>query len=278
MPIGEKFFKQGGVAMTTNLDRNSGLSSVRNSIRIMKSFSISQPSRRVTDIAKELGLAKSTVSRLVSTLASEGFLEKDPETLEYRLGLGVLALSGVLTHHLEIHKEAAPVLTNVVATTKETAHIAILDGFETVYIDKEEGVHQAKMKTYLGKRNPTHAVSSGKVLLAFSSEEFIDAYIENGLSGFASCTITDPDKLKNVLKRIRVDDYALSYAEFSDDIASIAAPIRDYTGKVVAAITVVGNGKGIMSGRMNQIIRVVKEAANEASERLGYDERYYRKK
>ncbi|MFJ5717564.1 IclR family transcriptional regulator [Neobacillus sp. NPDC093127] len=264
--------------MTTNIDRNSGLASVRNSIHIMKSFSISQPSRRVTDLAKELGLAKSTVSRLVSTLASEGFLEKDPETQEYRLGLGVLALSGVLTHHLEIHKEAAPVLANVVATTKETAHIAILDGFDTVYIDKEEGVHQAKMKTYLGKRNPTHAVSSGKVLLAFSSEEFIDAYIENGLSSYASRTITDPYQLKNVLKRIREDDYALSYAEFSDDIASIAAPIRDYTGKVVAAITVVGHGKGMMSGRMNQIIRVVKEAAKEASERLGYDDRYFRRK
>lgn len=261
--------------MTTNVEGTNGLTSVRNSIRIMKSFSINQPSRRVTELAKELGLAKSTVSRLVTTLASEGFLEKDPETNEYRLGLGVLALSGILTHHLEIHKEAAPVLANVVATTKETAHIAILDGFDTVYIDKEAGVHQAKMKTYLGKRNPTHAVSSGKILLAFSSEEFIDEYIKNGLSSYASRTITDRDQLKNVLKRIREDGYALSYAELSDDIASIAAPIRDFTGRVVAAITVVGKGKEIMSGRMNQIIRVVKEAAKESSERLGYDERYF---
>lgn len=264
--------------MTTNMDKISGLASVRNSVRLMKSFSVNQPSRRVTDLAKELGLAKSTVSRLVSTLASEGFLEKDPETNEYRLGLGVLALSGILTHNLEIHKEAAPVLADVVATTKEAAHLAILNGFDTVYIDKEEGVHPAKMKTYLGKHNPTHAVSSGKVLLAFSGDLFIDAYIEKGLPAFASRTITDPAKLKKVLERIRKDGYALSFAEMSDDVASIAAPIRDYTGNVVAAITVVGQEKRIMSSRTDQIIRVVKDAADDASERMGYDERYYRRK
>ncbi|MEZ0119535.1 UNVERIFIED_ORG: IclR family KDG regulon transcriptional repressor [Heyndrickxia coagulans] len=252
------------------------LASVRNSILILKSFSENRPAWKVTDLAKSLGLAKSTVSRLVTTLASEGLLKKNPKTGEYHLGLGVLALSGVLMQHLEIHKQAAPILSQLAAATKEATHLAILDGFDTVYIDKEESLYEVKMKTFLGRRNPTHAVSSGKVLLAFSDQAFIEAYIKNGLQAFASRTIMDPTTLKKTLERIRKDGYATSYAEMSESIASVAAPVRDYKGKVVAAITVVGKENRFNTSRMNHLIRLVKEASDEISERMGYDKRFFR--
>src|SRR4051794_39067471 len=114
------------------------LSSVRNALRILKSFSTFEPTKRVSELAESLGLAKSTVSRLLATLASEGFVIKDENTNAYRLGLSVLTLGGIITNDLEIHKEAAPVLYKLVNDTGETAHLAILDGLDTIYIHKEE--------------------------------------------------------------------------------------------------------------------------------------------
>ena len=157
------------------------LSSVRNALRILKSFSTFEPTKRVSDLADSLGLAKSTVSRLLSTLASEGFVIKDEKTNAYRLGLSVLTLGGIMTNDLEIHKEATPVLSKLVSDTGETAHLAILDGLDTIYIHKEECNHPVRILTHLGRRNPSYCTSSGKVLLAFSESEVVEKVIEDGL-------------------------------------------------------------------------------------------------
>src|SRR5690625_1188624 len=128
------------------------LSSVTNALRILKSFSTFEPSKRVTDLAESLGLAKSTVSRLLATLASEGFVFKDQKSNEYQLGLSVLTLGGILTNNLDIHKEAAPVLNKLVNNTGETAHLAIIDGIDTIYIHKEECNHPVRILYHLYRR------------------------------------------------------------------------------------------------------------------------------
>src|SRR5699024_6761747 len=146
------------------------LSSVTNALRILKSFSTFEPRKRVTELSESLGLATSTVSRLLSTLASEDFVIKDKKSNAYQLGLSVLTPGGIVTNKLEIHKEAAPVLNNLVNDTGETAHLAIMDGIDTIYIHKEECNHPVRILTHLGRRNPSYCTSSGKVLLAFNNK------------------------------------------------------------------------------------------------------------
>ncbi|QDI92340.1 IclR family transcriptional regulator [Salicibibacter halophilus] len=250
------------------------LSSVKNASRILKSFSTFEPTKKVSELAESLGLAKSTVSRIMATLASEGFVTKDQETNAYRLGISVLTLGGIVTNDLEIHKEAAPVLSQLVNKTGETAHLAILDDLDTIYIHKEECHHPVRILTHLGRRNPSYCTSSGKVLLAYSEDRTVENVIANGLTAHTKNSITDPDELRQELNTIRNQKYAVSTEELTEGTKSVAAPIRDYTGKVVSAITVVGPIQRMKGYSIPDIAKKVKQAGKEASYRLGYDERY----
>lgn len=250
------------------------LSSVTNALRILKSFSTYEPTKRVGELAESLGLAKSTVSRLLSTLAREGFVIKDEGTQSYRLGISVLTLAGIVTTDLDIHKEAAPVLHKLVNDTGETAHLAVMDGLDTVYIHKEECYHPVRILTHLGRRNPSYCTSSGKVLLAFNEDDAVEDIINRGLVAHTKNSITDPDLLRSELKEVREKNYAVSIEELTVGTKSVAAPIRDYTGKVVSAITVVGPIQRMKEYKIQDIAKKVTEAGKEASERLGYDERF----
>ncbi|HET7579200.1 MAG TPA: IclR family transcriptional regulator [Bacillales bacterium] len=258
---------------TKNKDQQV-LSSVKNALRVLRSFSMDEPEKTISDLAVSLGLGKSTVSRLMSTLASEEFVIKDPDTHRFRLGLSVLTLGGIITSNLEINKEAAPVVNHLVNDLDETAHLAILDGTDTIYIHKEECNHSIRILTYLGKRNPAYCTSSGKVLLAHSDEDVVEKVVENGLEKYAKNTITDPNKLCSALKKIKERGYASSTDEILEGVTSIAAPIRNYTGKVVAAITVVGPSQRIRQHKIPIYAKKIMDASKEASERLGYDDRY----
>lgn len=214
---------------------------------------------------------------MLATLASEGFVIKDEKTNAYRLGLAVLTLGGIVTNNLEIHKEAAPVLHKLVNVTGETAHLAILDGLDTIYIHKEECNHPVRILTHLGRRNPAYCTSSGKVLLAFHEGNIVEKVIDNGLIRHMRNTITDPDMLRKELEMVRKQGYAVSTEELTEGTRSVAAPIRDYTGNVVCAITVVGPVQRMTDDKIKKIAKHVMEAADEASERLGYDQRYFKK-
>lgn len=246
------------------------LTSVQNALRVLKSFSIDEPEKAVGELAVELGLAKSTISRLMTTLASEGFVTRVPNSRKYRLGISILALSGILTSNLEVTKEAAPVVNKLVNDIGETTHLAILDGTDTIYVHKEECTHAVRILTYLGKKNPAYCTSSGKVLLAHSDEKTLEKVIERGLEKRARNTITTEEQLRSELKTIKERGYALSRDEILEGVTSIAAPVRDYTGEVVAAITVVGPNQRISNNRVPVFVKKVIDASKEASERLGY--------
>lgn len=252
------------------------LASVQNSMRLLKCFTEIKPIWKVTDLAKELGLAKRTISRIIATLVAEGFVVQVEEASSYRLGLAVLTLGGVVTSNLEILEEAAPVLNRIVYETGETAHLAILDGLDTIYIKKEVSLHHAPIATHVGRRNPSYATSSGKVLLAYSDKSVVDAVIENGLKKWCKNTITNAEQLRFILDKTRDQGYAVTLEELTDGINSVAAPIRDYRGKVVSSVSIVGPITRMKPHKLPDYIRSVVNAANEASERLGYDERYFR--
>lgn len=249
------------------------LSSVKNALRLLRSFSMDEPEKKVTELAHSLGLGKSTVSRLLATLASEGFVVKDPETQKYRLGLTILSLNTVVTSHLEITRESEPILRKLVNEIGETAHIAVLEGNHVIYINRVECKHPVQILTHVGRRNPVHCTSSGKVMLAYQEEGRIHQVMEQGLCQYTIHTITEPKELCSMLKNVREQGYAVSIEELREGVASIAAPIRDYTGKVMYAISVIGP-----IHRMNpyhpMMIQKVKSAAKEISEKMGYWRNY----
>lgn len=246
------------------------LQSVKNAGTILKCFSVEKNKLRVSEIAQQTGLAKSTVSRTLATLKNEGFVRKAADGQAYVLGLSILSLAGVALSSMRIQQETAPALSQLVVRTKESGHIAILDGMEIVYIQKEESAIHTKMKTHLGRRNPAHATSSGKLLLAYQDEAFLEKFMKNNLEAYTSSTITNPYKLMEELKKIETSGYAYSKDELSEDVSSIAAPIRNYTQTVVASLSLVGSTSRFTPKRINEMIPLLTQAAKESSRNLGY--------
>ncbi|CAM2845113.1 IclR family transcriptional regulator [Paenibacillus sediminis] len=259
--------------MTKENNEKRLLSSLQNALHILLSYSLDTPLQGITDISNALGLGKSTVHRLVTTLANEGFLVKDKETQKYRLGYSVLALSGVVTSNLDIYNESLPIVRNLVNKVDETAHIGVLDEGHVIYLLKVECNHLVRFLTHVGRRNPLHCTSSGKVILAHQETEFINNYIGSDLNGYTKNTITNPKTLLNTLTEIREQGYSTSYEELLEGVHSVAAPIRDYTGKVVAAITIVGPKQRMLQSKAPFFAKHVIEAANEISMQLGYIKR-----
>jgi IclR family KDG regulon transcriptional repressor len=246
------------------------LSSVKNALRILHSFTMDEPEKKIGELSASLGLNKSTVSRTMATLASEGFVYKDPDTKRYRLGLSILSLSGVVNSNMDIYRESQPVLHKLVDTLGETAHLSFMDQLDVIYIQKVECNHPVRFLTHVGKRNPAYCTSSGKILLAHSDQSIIDQVISNGLKKYTDHTITDPDKLIKHLKEIKEQGFSYSYEEFLEGVNSIAAPIFDYTGKAFAALSIVGPKQRIEQNKTLAYSKKVISAAKEISSRIGY--------
>lgn len=246
------------------------LSSVKNALLILRSFTMDEPEKKISDLAASLGLNKSTVSRTMATLASEGFVYKDPETKKYRLGMTIISLSGIINNNMDVYRESQPILNKLVQDIGETAHIAVLDNTEVIYIQKIECNHPVRALSHIGKRNPTYCTSSGKVLLAYADDSLLETVIDSGLLKYTDTTITDPHILREHLKMVKEDGFAYSMAEFNEGVNSVAAPIFDYTGKVIAALTVVGPMQRIQPNKIRPLAKKVIEASMEISDRMGY--------
>lgn len=256
--------------METKNHGENYLSSVKNALRILKCFTMDKPERKVSELSQSLGLNKSTVSRTLSTLASEGFVYKDPETQKYRLGLSILTLSGIVNSNRDVYRESQPILVNLVDTLGETAHISVLDQLEVIYLSKVECNHPVRFLTHVGRRNPLYCTSSGKVLLAYSNERLLEKVVEKGLVSFTRKTITDPQKLHEHIKTVKIKGFAYSVEEILEGVVSIAAPIYDYKGNVIAALSVVGPIQRIREQKIPVFAKKIKGAAMEISERMGY--------
>jgi IclR family KDG regulon transcriptional repressor len=256
--------------LTEKKQEDSYLSSVKNALRILKSFTMDDPEQKIGDLSASLGLNKSTVSRTMATLASEGFVYKDPETKRYRLGLSILSLSGIVNSNMDIYRDSQPILNRLVETIGETAHISVLDNLEVIYLQKVDCNHPVRFLTHVGRRNPAYCTSSGKVLLAFSNDDVVERVIHNGLEKFTKNTITSADRLRSHLKQIKENGYSQSVEELLEGVTSIAAPIYDYKGNVFAALSIVGPVQRIHSHKIPILAKKAISSAMEISERMGY--------
>ncbi len=249
--------------------------SVQNGLKILRLFSLEKSVWGITEIANALQLHKTTVSRLVSDLVKEGYLEKTG--VKYRLGLSLLCLSGVITSHLEIHREAKAPLTELVERLEETAHISILESPDITYLHKVECRHPVRLQSRVGKKNPASCTSSGKVLLAFQSDKIVQELIDAGLPRMGPNSVTEPGAFLRDLQKARQQGYAVCIDEMHEDVVSIAAPIRDYTGEIIAAVSVAGPRQRITEPKIPLFVDEIIKAGRKISENLGYLESIYRK-
>ena len=250
--------------------RRMRLSSVANSIRLTKAFSEHESEMGISALASRLGLAKSTVHRLATTLVEYDFLEQNRETGKYRLGLALFELGTLVRRNMDTASQAQSEIHQLAEATGETIQLAILDHLSVLYIRVRESRQAVRMSQGLGSRAPAHCTSVGKALLAFQPPEVVKQVIDNGLQRFTDKTITDGAALQEELASIRQRGYALDDEEIEVGLRCVAAPIRDHSGKVIAAISVAAPVQRMSKKTVQTTIPTVVAAADTISRRLGY--------
>jgi len=228
----------------------------------------------MTELAEKSGFYPSTIHRILDTLKQWGYVEQDPHTQKYQLGLKVLELGMAKLHQMDLVREAAPHLKALVNQCNETVHLGVLEEGEVLYLAKEESSQTIRMCSYVGKRTSVYCSALGKVLLAyFSTEERRKILGKKILLPLTENTITDRRELEKELNKIKEQGFALDREENEKDIRCIAAPVRNYQGKVTAAISISGPAFRIDKNTQNKLKKAILETSKKISERLGYDEK-----
>ena len=195
----------------------------------------------MSDLARALDLSTSSAHRLLSTLADEEVLEQDAETGRYRLGLSVFDLAAAIPTQRTLHEAVLVSMTELRSRTGETVQVGVLDGREVVYVERLDSPSTLRVFSALGRRNDAHCTSSGKALLAFAPKHRRDQILDGWvLPAKTEQTITNVAELRRELNTIRRRGYAENRQESEPGVVSIAAPIRDEGGAVVASLSLAG--------------------------------------
>jgi len=190
----------------------------------------------VTDVADRVDLPKSTAARLLASLAREGVVEQVPGDTRYRLGPRLLTLSARIRPMRTLAALARPSLEELAAAVGEAAGLSVPDGDLVHYIEQVGSPNPVSVRDWTGSRIPLHAVSSGQVLLAFAPPTFVQRYLGRPMESFTPRTLVTAEALLERMRAIRRDGYTWALEEFDEGISSVAAPVADASGEVIAAV------------------------------------------
>jgi IclR family KDG regulon transcriptional repressor len=258
--------------MVTRSKQNYTVQSVSHALDVLEAFKRDEDELGVTELSSRLGLPKNNVFRLLATLQLRGYIEQNKTTGNYRLGIKTFELGQIFRQRMGLLKQAHSVLEELESKCNESVYLAIIQDGMVVYVDLVETTHSVRIVPKLGLRVPAHCTAVGKMQLAYESQDEIERMLEKvGLSHFTSNTITDKQELMEHLKLIGHQGYAIDNEELEEEVKCVAAPVKDYTGQVVASICVSGPIQRMSDKRIqDELINLVKNAALEISNRLGY--------
>lgn len=250
---------------------DKSVQTLNRALDIIELLSLEQESIGVTDIGQRTGLHKSTVHRLLNALADRGYVEKNPKNGTYKLGLKFIEISSLFLNKLELKTEARPYLRRLAEQVGQPVHLAILMGRDAVYIDKVEAVNSIRMYSQIGRRVPVYCTAIGKVLLSGLEQDELAALLDElEFRSYTVNTIKTKDELLAHVNRARELGWAVDDEEHEDGIRCVSAPVYDYTGKIIAAVSVSGDRKVINENRDDEISTYVMDAAADISKRMGY--------
>lgn len=254
----------------TGKSGSRGLSSLANAICLLKTFTEKDFELGISELSKRLGVAKSTVHRMSTTLVAGGMLEKNPANDKYRLGLALFSMGGLVRRRLDVSYEARPILQELRSKLNETVLLGVLDGDDALYLFHFESTHAIRMRSDIGVRKRALCTGEGQVMLAFKSDEEIEQSLSAGLEPRTPHTVTDPVLLREKLRNIRKQGYVVEDEESEVGMRCIAAPVFDMGGNVVAGVGLAGPLHRMGDSVIDAFIPDVVATARNVSERLGF--------
>ncbi|MBK8902278.1 MAG: IclR family transcriptional regulator [Anaerolineaceae bacterium] len=244
--------------------------SVQRAAAILRSFTEAEPELGVTELSRRLGLHKSTVSRMIATLQAEGFIDQNTETGRYRLGVGLVSLAGVALGRLNARGAAQPHLADLVAISQETVNVTVLDGNECVNIERAASPQPIQYIGWIGRRSPLHCTASGKLFLAHMTPEERTAVLPQPLKQYTAKTITDPYQLTRQLNQICQQQYAIVHEEYETGFSSVAAPIYNHLGKLLATVSISGPAYRLSEAAFQEYLPTLLATCRTISAELGF--------
>jgi DNA-binding IclR family transcriptional regulator len=240
-------------------------------MQVLDCFTVETPELRLTDLSERLGMPKTQVLRIVSTLECGGYLARDERTKCYRLGVRLFHLGAVVREQLDLRRIAQPHLHRLVAATQETAGLFASDPLGPICIDVVQSPKAMRVYAQVGSRMPWNAGTSPKVLLAYLPEDERERILaRGGFKRFTDHTVTDPDRIRDILHEIRRVGYHVGVRDLDENALGVGAPIFDDTGSVVAAIGLAAPAIRLPDAELGRFIDLVREATGEISRQLGF--------
>jgi DNA-binding IclR family transcriptional regulator len=228
------------------------------------------PAHGVTELSEKLRLHKSTTHRLIMVFESSRYVEKDA-TGKYRLGSRILELGLSALSRLDIYEVARPHLRNLVAESGETAHIGVLRNGEIISVVNVESTQTLRSPSSIGTSHPVHCSSLGKAILAFSTPEAVDSFLEGRtMESYTRNTITSAEAFRKEIEAIKRAGYAIDDEEREEGLRCIGAPVRNSSGEVIAAVSIAGPVFRIGRDRTTTLAAAVTKTASQISSALGY--------
>lgn len=248
---------------------NSAVKTIDRLVEILDYFAHERRSLSLAELSAYLNLPKSTLHRFLTSLESHGVLRREEGDKKWRLGYHLIVWGGLATESTTLREIARPFMCDLVEVSGETAILTIYNDHEVIIIDMCETSYSVRLKMEIGAQRAPHAGASSKVLLAYLPEEEVMAIVkEKGLPKLCTNTITDIQKLKEELERIRSRGYAVSLEETDPGAWGVATPIFERRGRVVGAIGLAGPTQRYSKEKLDQFVELCRKQANGISELL----------
>jgi IclR family transcriptional regulator, KDG regulon repressor len=244
---------------------------VQKALNLLEALVRSGQPRRLTELARQLGLTKPNVYRLLSTLTVLGYVKKDPTNSLYAPTLKLWELGSLLVKDIDLVSVAGPRLRRLCEQTGESVQLAVFDAGFSVYVDKVDSPRPLKAMTQIGSRVPATATSTGKAILAWLPSEALDLAFQHA-KRFTPTTLIRRRDIERDLEETRERGYSINRGEYRVGVCGIGIPVRDRSGGVVAAIGVWGAERDILGPRLGELAQMGVGAASDVSRALGHIE------
>jgi IclR family KDG regulon transcriptional repressor len=240
---------------------SESIRAVDRALDILLCFSNQTPELTMTQISEQVGMNKSTVHRLLATLERRRFVQRDPATGQYRLGIRLLQMAYLMLEHNDIRRYAAPFLHRLCEQHRETITLSTLDDTDVIFLDVIESPQRVKLAASTGQRMPAFSTAAGKAILAYLPTVTVSRILDRGMPQFTQYTIRTKEGVLKNLELVREQGFSISMQEYEDGINAVAAPILNAENRPLAAVTVAGSAFRLTKEKMLEIGPSVQETS-----------------
>jgi IclR family transcriptional regulator, KDG regulon repressor len=245
---------------------------LKKSLDILELFAKNELPLNVKDLSQQSGLPESTIYRYISTLAQRDFIEYDPSSQKYRLGMKLIRLGYAATRQLEIHRVAYPIMEDLASKSGETVLLTLKKGISAIVVEVVESSRGGiKLAMNRGDTLPLYSCALARPLMAYLSDKEIDCVLQaNPPKRFTEHTITNVQEIKSELKRIKRHGYAYSDQEVTIGARGLGSPIFNYSGAVIATLCLAGSLHHITKPDIPRFLKLLMKATEECSLKMGF--------